>query len=91
MSILSVSLPEFISVVDDVYVADTRNHVIRKITVSTGNITTIAGNGTYGYTGDGGPATSATLYNPVGIAIDSSGSRTLLFDFIPDYTVRSSI
>ncbi len=41
-------------------------------------ITTIAGTGTYGATGDGGDATSATIY-PYGVAVDSSGSRQLLF------------
>ena len=43
------------------------------ITVSTGIITSIVGTGTADYSGDNGAATSATLYNPAGITIDSSG------------------
>ncbi len=56
------------------YIADSQNNRIRKVTISTGIITTIAGNGGTGsYSGDNGQATAAGLYNPYGIAIDSSG------------------
>ncbi len=58
----------------DLYIADTDNHRIRKVTVSTGIITTFAGTGTASYSGDNGPATSATLHFPVGIAFDSAGN-----------------
>jgi len=48
------------------------------VTVSTGIITTIAGSSTSaGYSGDNGPATSATLYAPYGVAIDSAGTHSL--------------
>ncbi len=57
----------------NVYIADYLNHRIRKITVSTGIITTIAGKGTSSYSGDNGPATSATLSYPYGVAVDASG------------------
>ena len=60
------------------YIADTNNNRIRKVTVSTGIITTIAGTGTTTYSGDNGPATSATLYNPYGVAVDSSGRNYTL-------------
>lgn len=63
-------------VVDDsgnVYIADTGNNVIRKVAASTGDITTIAGNGTAGYSGDGGAATSAELYSPASVSLGSSG------------------
>jgi hypothetical protein len=55
-----------------VYVADGGNARIRKITPS-GIISTIAGNGTVGYSGDGGPATSAALTVPWGLTVDSAG------------------
>ena len=55
------------------YIADTFNNRIRKVTVSTGIITTIAGTGTTTYSGDNGAATSATLYYPFGVALDVSG------------------
>ena len=58
------------------YIADTNNHRIRK--VSTGIITTIAGTGTASYSGDNGAATSATLYNPYGVAVDASGRQFLV-------------
>lgn len=56
----------------NLYIADTNNNRIRE--VSNGTITTIAGNGTYGFSGDGGPAAEATLSFPTGIALDSSGN-----------------
>ena len=61
--------------IGDVYIADASNNCIRKVTVSTGIITTIAGTGSSGYSGDNGQATSATLNNPRGVALDSSGTQ----------------
>jgi len=59
----------------NVYIADEGNNCVRKITVSTGIITTVAGTGSTntGYSGDGGQATSATMYYPVGVTVDSTG------------------
>ena len=54
------------------YFADNGNNAIRKI--SNGIITTVAGNGTYGFSGDGGPATSAELADPEGVAVDLAGN-----------------
>ncbi len=58
----------------NLYIADHGNSRIRKVTVSTGIITTFAGNGSTGYSGDNGDATSAGLFNPFGIAVDSAGT-----------------
>lgn len=58
----------------NLYIADTNNNIIRKVDASTGIITTIAGNGTYGYGGDGGQASGAVLRNPEGMALDSAGN-----------------
>ena len=55
----------------DLYIADTYNHRIRK--VSNGTISTVAGNGTVGHSGDNGPATSAQLNYPNGVAVDTAG------------------
>ena len=58
----------------NLYIADTGNHVVRKVAAGTKVISTVAGNGTAGYTGDGGAATSAELSGPYGIAIDKAGN-----------------
>lgn len=49
-------------------------HVHLQVAVSTGIITTIAGKGSAGGSGDGGPATSAYLYGPQGVYVDASGN-----------------
>ena len=59
--------------IGNVYIADQYNHRIRKVTLSTGIITTIAGTGSADYSGDNGVATSAALYYPSGVALDASG------------------
>jgi TonB family protein len=57
----------------NLYVAGGRSAVVRKITAN-GPQSTIAGNGTAGSSGDGGPAVSAQLRNPVGLAVDAAGN-----------------
>ena len=57
----------------NLYIADTRNHRIRRVDAS-GTITTIAGNGRPGATGDGGPAVQAKLRSPQGVAVDAAGN-----------------
>ena len=57
----------------NLYIADTINHRIRRVDASTGLISTIAGNGVNGFSGDGGPAIDAEISFPVGIAVDGSG------------------
>ena len=61
----------------NIYIADYGNHRIRKVTVSTGIISTVAGTGAASYSGDGGAATSAALKNPWGVALDSAGNYSL--------------
>ena len=57
----------------NVYIADQLNNRIRKVN-SLGIISTVAGNGTAGFSGDGGPATAAELNNPYGVTVDNSGN-----------------
>jgi uncharacterized protein (TIGR03437 family) len=64
-----------VDVLGNLYIADTNNNRIRKISPGTsGVITTVAGTGVGGFAGDGGPAASAQLQNPQGIAIDEQGN-----------------
>jgi sugar lactone lactonase YvrE len=58
----------------NLYIADSHNHRIRKISSATGVITTIAGTGVAGFSGDGGSATRAQLALPMSLALDSSGN-----------------
>ena len=64
------------------YIGDKANNRIRKVTVSTGIITTIAGTGTQSYSGDNGPATSASLNWPTFVALDSLGTSSLSYYYI---------
>ena len=64
------------------YIWDYGNYRVRKVTVSTGIITTYAGSGTAGYSGDNGPATSAALCYPWGLALDSTGTDS---EYTPQY------
>lgn len=57
----------------NVYIAEFGNHVIRKVDIY-GTISTVAGTGTQGYSGDGGPATAAKLNHPTRIAMDGAGN-----------------
>jgi len=59
---------------NNVYIADENNNVIRMIDGTTANMSTVVGSGAYGYTGDGGPALSATLNYPEGVAVDAAGN-----------------
>jgi hypothetical protein len=58
----------------NIFIADYYTNRIREVVKATGNIITVAGNGALGYSGDGGPATSAMLYDPTGVAVDASGN-----------------
>ncbi len=74
----------------NVYIADNYNNRIRKVTVSTGIITTFAGTGTASFSGDGGAATSATLTYPRGVWVDSTGTiHTLFFCYVTVFIVHA--
>ncbi len=64
----------------DLYIADSENYVIREVVAATGDISTLAGNGYFSYSGDGGPAASAQLDEPAGMALDIFGNV-----YIADY------
>jgi len=57
----------------NIYIADFDNNVIREVSIATGIITTIAGTGTAGYSGDGGPAVSAQMDRPSALAVNAAG------------------
>lgn len=61
----------------NLYLCDTENHVVRRVAAGTGTMTTVAGTGQAGSSGDGGLATAAQLYNPEGITFDSAGNLYL--------------
>jgi sugar lactone lactonase YvrE len=70
-----LTLPDGVAVdgQGNLYISDTGNHRVRKVSRA-GTITTIAGNGTRAYGGDGGPATQAQLFSPEGLAVDGRGN-----------------
>jgi sugar lactone lactonase YvrE len=69
----------------NLYIADTDNHRVREVS-TLGTITTVAGTGTPGFSGDGGPATSAGLYSPQGVAVDAAGNLYIAEHY--NYRVR---
>ena len=58
----------------NLYIPDSGNHRVRKVDASSGKITTVAGTGTAGFSGDGGLATAAALRFPGGVAVDGAGN-----------------
>ncbi len=72
------NLQLFLLYLGNIYIADSSSQRIRKVTVSTGIITTYAGTGTSSYSGDGGAATSAALNYPARVAFDSAGTHSSL-------------
>src|SRR3954447_24539356 len=58
----------------NLYFSDTFNHRIRRVEAATGIITTVAGNGAAGFSGDSGPATEAALNEPYGVVVDRAGN-----------------
>jgi DNA-binding beta-propeller fold protein YncE len=76
----------------DLYIADMHHNRIRKVDAKTKIITTVAGNGVFGQSGDDGPATAASLAGPAGIALVEEPLGTVTTIYIADYyngTVRA--
>lgn len=69
------------------YIVERDNHVVRRVHATTGVITTAAGTGVAGFSGDGGPATAAQLRQPHSVAIDPAGRRLLICD-IGNHRIR---
>ena len=72
----SLAFPSSVAVdaAGNVFIADVSNQRIRRVDAATGIITTVAGNGTFGFSGDGGLAIDASLNDPIGVAVDSAGN-----------------
>jgi DNA-binding beta-propeller fold protein YncE len=70
----------------DIYIAERDNHIVRKVSMKTGTITTVAGTGTAGFSGDGGPGAKAELRQPHSIAFDREGA--LLICDIGNHRIR---
>jgi len=70
-----------------VYIGDNNNNRIRKVTISTGIISTIAGTGVIGYSGDNGPATAATIAFPGGVNLDGAGN-VYFGDYMSYHVIR---
>lgn len=79
----------------NLFIADSQNCVVREVTKSTGKISTVAGNHTCGFTGDGGKATSAEMNVFYGIAVNSTGTVVTFADYnnqrIRQFTVGGNI
>jgi uncharacterized protein (TIGR03437 family) len=70
---LNLPLSVAVDTAGNLYIADFGNSRVRKVAAS-GVITTVAGSGTFGYSGDGGPAVNAQLDGPQGVAVDGAGN-----------------
>jgi DNA-binding beta-propeller fold protein YncE len=71
----------------NVYIADRHNHCVRRVEGASGVITTLAGNGAAGFSGEGGPASRAGMVEPNGLALDPAQGRLFIAD-VADHRVR---
>jgi DNA-binding beta-propeller fold protein YncE len=71
----------------NVYVADRHNHCVRRIAAASSTVTTFAGNGSSGFSGDDGPAARAAMVEPNGLALDPQQTRLYIAD-VADHRVR---
>jgi sugar lactone lactonase YvrE len=67
-----------VDVAGNLFIGDTANHRVRRVDASTRIITTVAGTGVQGFSGDGGPATQAALSSPYGVATDGAGNLLIV-------------
>lgn len=72
----------------DLYWVEMRNHLVRRLDAGSGLVETVAGNGTAGFSGDGGPAVEASLEKPHSIVFDAAGERLFICD-IGNHRIRS--
>ncbi len=79
----------------NLYIGDSNNYVVREVTKASQKISTIAGNHTYGFSGDGGTATSAEMTYPYGVAVNSTGTTVTITDYsnqrVRQFTVGGTI
>jgi sugar lactone lactonase YvrE len=66
-----------VDAIGNLFIADANNHRIREVSSTTGTIVTVAGDGIQGNSGDGGPASAASIDTPSGLAVDSDGNLYL--------------
>ena len=71
----------------NIYVADRHNHCVRRVDAASGIVTTFAGNGSSGFSGDGGAASRAGMVEPNGLALDPAQNRLFIAD-VADHRVR---
>ncbi len=71
---LNLPLGASVDAQGNVYIADTFNHRVRRVDLASGEITTVAGTGDLGFSGDGGPAIEAQLNGPQSVAVDTQGN-----------------
>ena len=76
---------------ENIYISDLVDNLIRKVSATDGTITTVAGNGLSGYSGDGGPATWASLKRPNGVAVDGAGNIYIAGDSVRKVDVATGI
>lgn len=72
----------------NLYIADTSNQRVRFIDAQSGKISTVAGNGTQGFSGDGGLATDAELSSPEAVAVDAAGTTLYIADYASSHLRR---
>ena len=77
---LNLPIGTAVDAADTLYIADTSNHRIRRVSAD-GMVTTVAGNGIEGFSGDGSEATRASLKSPSGVAMDSAGNLYIADSF----------